>query len=97
MGLLLSILSPDPFLRDPFLREQTKWSATQVREHLNKLVDMELVHVHRLNGYSGRHCYELAYQGEGDGVRENGYAIVGSCRANVGYSADKENHLAATA
>jgi len=47
------------------LRDHTKWGDTQLKIHLQRLVEMELVHAHR-----GTHAqalvYELVYNGEGD-------------------------------
>ena len=46
------------------LRESIGWSDFQVRMHLNKLVDLEYLVVHR--GKQGRRfVYELLYRGEG--------------------------------
>jgi len=46
------------------LRETIGWSDFQVRMHLNKLVEMEYLIVHR--GKQGRRfVYELIYRGEG--------------------------------
>ncbi len=48
------------------LRESIGWSDFQVRMHLNKLVELEYLLVHR--GRQGRRfVYELLYQGEGQG------------------------------
>ena len=46
------------------LRQAIHWSDSQLRKHLNRLVDLEYVLVHR--GRNGqRYVYELLYSGEG--------------------------------
>ncbi len=46
------------------IREATLWSNSQISIHLNRLVDLEYVYVHR--GRNGqRYVYELLYAGEG--------------------------------
>jgi len=46
------------------LREATRWGDTQLKVHLARLEDMELVIAHRA-GHAQRHLYELVYAGEG--------------------------------
>jgi len=51
------------------LREQTSWGDTQLKVHLGRLVDLELVVAHRAERGSGL-VYELAWDGAGrDGAR----------------------------
>ena len=45
------------------LREQLGWGDTQLKVHLARLVDLELVLAHRLD--SGAYGYELTWRGEG--------------------------------
>ncbi len=49
------------------VREHTRWGATQVRIHLDRLEELEYVHVHRVGRASrgSMALYELAYAGEG--------------------------------
>lgn len=54
------------------IREQLKWSVTQVREHLSKLLELEYVISHRVAGLAIRWEYELLYDGEG----QNGSPFV---------------------
>jgi DNA primase len=72
-------------------RERLKWSVTQVREHLSKLVDLEYVLCHRVPGLAARQNYELLYDGEGKegapfllGLRDISQINVGSNGADVG-------------
>ncbi len=46
------------------IREHTGWSLTQLRVHLERLVDMEYLIVHR-GGRGSQFVYELMYDGEG--------------------------------
>jgi len=46
------------------LRETLAWGDFQLRRHLNRLVELEYVLVHR-TGYGNRREYELLYNGEG--------------------------------
>jgi PAS domain-containing protein len=46
------------------LRQAIHWSDSQVRKHLARLVDLEVVLVHRGRG-GQRYVYELLYCGEG--------------------------------
>jgi DNA primase len=45
-------------------REHTRWGDTQLRTHLDRLVDLELLLVHR-GGRGQSFVYELAYDGQG--------------------------------
>lgn len=47
------------------VREWSQWGYTQLRVHLDRLVDMEYLLVHR-GGRGQSFVYELLYQGEGD-------------------------------
>jgi hypothetical protein len=47
------------------IRRYTGWSLTQVKVHLDRLVEMEYVLVHR-GGRGSSFVYELLYSGEGD-------------------------------
>lgn len=47
-----------------FVRERLGWGDTQLKVHLQRLVDMELVLAHRI-GPARKHAYELLYDGEG--------------------------------
>jgi len=47
------------------LREKSGWSVTQVREHLEKLIELEYVVCHRVPGLANRWEYELAWDGQG--------------------------------
>ena len=52
------------------LRETLKWSDTQVRRHLERLITLEYVITHRMPGTGSRYVYELLYDGQGhDGGR----------------------------
>ena len=52
------------------LREQLGWGDTQLKVHLARLVDFELVIAHRADGGGNGLVYELAWSGEGiDGRR----------------------------
>ena len=52
------------------LREQLAWGDTQLKVHLARLVDLELVIGHRADGGGNGLVYELAWSGEGvDGRR----------------------------
>lgn len=52
------------------LREQLGWGDTQLKVHLARLVDFELVVAHRADGGGNGLVYELAWSGEGiDGRR----------------------------
>jgi DNA primase len=52
------------------LREQLGWGDTQLKVHLARLVDLELVVGHRADGGGSGLVYELAWSGEGvDGRR----------------------------
>lgn len=56
------------------VREAVGWGDTQLKVHLARLVDLELVVPHK--GDSGAHLYELAWDGEGvDGSR----FVIGLC------------------
>jgi hypothetical protein len=46
------------------VRERTRWGTTQLRIHLERLVEMEYVIVHR-GGRGQNFAYELAYDGAG--------------------------------
>jgi hypothetical protein len=46
------------------LREHTRWGDTQLRIHLDRLVDLELLLVHH-GGRGQSFVYELAYDGQG--------------------------------
>ena len=47
------------------MREATEWGHTQLKVHLERLVELELVVAHR--GKQGQgFCYELAYAGGGE-------------------------------
>jgi post-segregation antitoxin (ccd killing protein) len=46
------------------LREATCWGDTQLKVHLARLIELELIVAHRL-GHAQRHQYELVYAGEG--------------------------------
>jgi hypothetical protein len=51
-------------------RERTGWGVTQVREHLEKLLELEYAVCHRVPGQACRFEYELAWDGQGqDGQR----------------------------
>ena len=58
------------------VRERIKWGVTQVREHLSRLVDLELVETHKLPGSTGRYCYSILYVGSVG-------AMSGACRPDV--------------
>lgn len=47
------------------IREATGWSDTQVRRHLERLIEMEYVIRHRVPGTGARFEYELVYDGQG--------------------------------
>jgi DNA primase catalytic core len=55
------------------LREQTSWGDTQLKVHLGRLVDLELVVAHRAERGSGL-VYELAWDGAG---RDGGRFLIG--------------------
>jgi DNA primase len=55
------------------LREHTGWGDTQLKVHLGRLVDLELVVAHRAEKSSG-FVYELAWDGAG---REGGRFLIG--------------------
>jgi len=56
------------------VRESVGWGDTQLKVHLARLVDLELVVAHRGDG--GAHLYELAWDGQGvDGSR----FVIGLC------------------
>jgi DNA primase len=61
-------------------RERTGWGVTQVREHLEKLLELEYAVCHRVPGQACRFEYELAWDGQGqDGQRfVNGLTAVAS-------------------
>ena len=72
-------------------RERLKWSVTQVRDHLTKLVELEYVLCHRVPGLAARQNYELLYDGEGRegtpfvlGLRDVSQLQVGSDGVDVG-------------
>jgi hypothetical protein len=46
------------------VREATGWGDTQLKVHLQRLVDLEYLLVH---GGRGQHVYELVYDGQGQG------------------------------
>ena len=51
-------------------QERTGWGVTQVREHLEKLLELEYAVCHRVPGQACRFEYELAWDGQGqDGQR----------------------------
>ncbi len=51
------------------IREYTRWSNTEIKRHLDRLVDFEYLLQHR-KGPGGRCVYQLSYKGEGkDGKR----------------------------
>ncbi|MEM9051887.1 MAG: hypothetical protein AAGC47_07550 [Bacteroidota bacterium] len=43
------------------IRDLSKWSVSQVRDYLKKLVELEFVVQHKVQGYTGRYTYELVY------------------------------------
>jgi hypothetical protein len=55
------------------LREHLGWGDTQLKVHLARLVDLELVWAHRAEGGAG-FVYELAWHGEG---RDGGRFVIG--------------------
>jgi hypothetical protein len=56
------------------VRESVGWGDTQLKVHLARLVDLELVVPHKGDG--GTHIYELAWDGQGaDGSR----FVIGLC------------------
>ena len=60
------------------VRESVGWGDTQLKVHLARLVDLELVVAHRGDG--GAHLYELAWDGQGvDGSR----FVIGLCDPTV--------------
>lgn len=73
------------------VRDHLKWSVTQVREHLSKLLDLEYVIIHRVPGLAARSEYELLYDGEGQdgapfvmGLTDLNQIDVGQNGADVG-------------
>lgn len=68
------------------LREAIAWGDTQLKVHLARLVDLELLHVHRSE--SGTYGYELTWrpptQSAGDGAGERGDVGGGHGRFLVG-------------
>ena len=60
------------------IRERIGWSVTQVREHLEKLLELEYVVCHRVPGPANRWEYELAWDGQGTdgGAFINGLASL---------------------
>ena len=60
------------------VREQTRWGTTQLRIHLERLVEMEYVIVHR-GGRGQGYAYELAYDGAG---RQGERFVIGLADAN---------------
>ncbi|MCP4995717.1 MAG: DNA primase, partial [Gammaproteobacteria bacterium] len=46
------------------IRDVTRWSDTQLKVHLSRLVEMEYLVTHR-SGHAQRFMYELIYNGEG--------------------------------
>ena len=69
------------------VREATGWSATQIKVHLERLVDLEYVLVHR-GGRGQQFVYELVYDGDGTDGRPHlaGLLDVDALRAE-GYDA----------
>ena len=55
------------------LREYSNWGDTQLKVHLQRLVEMEFVHAHR-SVHAQAHVYELVYHGEGE---DGGRFLVG--------------------
>ena len=55
------------------LREYTNWGDTQLKVHLQRLVEMEFVHAHR-GAHAQALVYELVYHGEGE---DGGRFLVG--------------------
>jgi hypothetical protein len=47
------------------VREKTGWSVTQVRDHLERLLELEYAGCHRVPGLASRWEYELAWDGQG--------------------------------
>ncbi|MEM9446780.1 MAG: hypothetical protein AAGA18_15670 [Verrucomicrobiota bacterium] len=45
-------------------REFTKWGVTQVRDHLERLVELEWIIRHRIDGPGAQYCYQLVYQAQ---------------------------------
>ena len=60
------------------IREKTGWSVTQVRDHLERLLELEYVVCHRVPGPANRWEYELAWDGQGQegGTFINGLASL---------------------
>lgn len=78
------------------IREYSKWSDWQIREHLRQLVDLEYINV--ASGSNGsRLFYELLYDGRGeDGKRFfMGLADIKTLRQGLAQAnpVDKNNHL----
>ena len=68
------------------LREQLGWGDTQLKVHLARLVDFELVVAHRADGGGNGLVYELAWSGEG----------IDGCRFLIGLTAPAQFADAAT-
>ena len=66
------------------LREQTGWGDTQLKVHLARLVELELVVAHRAERGNG-YCYELAW----DGTGRDGERFVLGLAAPAGNDADR--------
>ncbi|HUO09007.1 MAG TPA: CHC2 zinc finger domain-containing protein [Phycisphaerae bacterium] len=67
------------------VREGIGWSVTQVREHLEKLLELEYVVCHRVPGPACRWEYELVWDGQGQdgGVFINGLAPLAKLATNA--------------
>jgi len=69
------------------LREQTGWGDTQLKVHLARLVDLELVVTHRAEHGQG-FAYELAW----DGAGRDGERFVLGLSGPAGYDSDRSGH-----
>lgn len=71
------------------VREATGWSATQIKVHLGRLVDLEYVLVHR-GGRGQQFVYELAYDGGGEDGRPHLAGLLDvAALAAEGYDSDR--------
>jgi hypothetical protein len=69
------------------LRETLAWGDTQLKVHLARLTDLELLVLHRLE--SGGYCYELAWRGEGHEGQPFLVGLSDPGTLATGYEADR--------
>jgi DNA primase len=77
------------------VREATGWGNTQLKVHLQRLVELEYLLIHRA-GHAQRHLYELLYDGEPSASEThlNGLIEVARLRDGCAYDANRSEQKA---